>query len=163
VEWTQLIHRLLNPNEPPLPVAPPCETPLFHPSIQVITSSYQIPIASIDVGDWVLDEHQLPTRVLGIIRGRVEGDPGDKQWNTAYYAKQGDKWVLQPSTLSVKKGSYHIGLQLITESGTFMIYHGSEKREKTVRDFTEVGHQAIENTYVFIAEQLRSKTNDDAR
>jgi hypothetical protein len=120
-------------------------------------------MSSIEIGDWVFDQNQRPTRVLGLIQGRVEGYTSEKEWNTAHYEKQGIQWVLQPSTLSSKNGSHRIGLHLITESGTFMVFDRFTKKEKIVRDFTEVGHQAIEDTYSFIAQQLRSKTNDEAR
>jgi len=103
----------------------------------------------------VCDDTNQPTRVIGIISGHINGRTHEKEWNTAIYEKIGNQWILQPSTLPVdvwKTTGYH----LITASGTFAYYDSSQHKNRFVRDFTEVGHDRIEETYEFIADRLRS-------
>lgn len=155
VEWTKLIYSILNPNAPPLANAPPCETPFLSPYTQVYTPDGCIPLANIDIGDTVIDDTHQPTRVIGIISGQVDGRTNEKEWNTAMYEKSGEQWILRPSTLPFdvwKTTGYH----LITDSGTFAYYDTTHHKTRIVRDFTEVGHDRIEETYGFIADRLRS-------
>jgi hypothetical protein len=47
------------------------------------------------------------------------------------------------------------GLTLITESGDFIIWDEIEKKEKIVRDFTEIGYKEIHKTYPLVSSRLR--------
>lgn len=154
-QWTQMIHTMLNPTEPPLLESPPCETPLLSPYTQVYTPEGYVLLGNIDIGDWVIDETRQPTRVLGIVSGYVKGQPNEKEWNTAIYKKEEDCWRICESTLSPSQTNI-TGYHLITESGTFVYYHRKNNTMDIIRDFTEVGHDRIEETYSFIADRLRS-------
>lgn len=154
-QWTQLIHSMLNPHDPPLENPPPCEVPFLSPYTSVYTSEGYTPLANIEIGDRVLDEFDHFTRVIGVVSGHVEGRIQEKEWNTAIYEKCGDAWTLQPSTLipsTWKTTGYH----LITESGIFTFYDIKHNTSRMIRDFTEVGHTRIEETYAFVANRLRS-------
>ena len=48
-------------------------------------------------------------------------------------------------------------MTIITESGEFIIWDEIEKKERVVRDFTEVGYKTIHETYPFVASRLRTK------
>lgn len=154
-EWTQLIHSMLNPNQSPLENPPPCETPFLSPYTQIYTSEGYVPLANIEIGDRILDGFDHFTRVLGVVTGHVEGRVQEKEWNTAIYEKQGEEWVLQPSTLTPSTWKT-IGYHLITESGIVAYYDTKHNTSRIIRDFTEVGHNRIQDTYSFIANRLRS-------
>ena len=49
------------------------------------------------------------------------------------------------------------GLSLLTESGEVIIWDPRTKKEKRVRDFTEVGYYAIHETYSYVDARLRMK------
>ena len=47
------------------------------------------------------------------------------------------------------------GMTLITENGEIIIWDEINKKEKIIRDFTEVGYHSIHETYSFVATRLR--------
>jgi hypothetical protein len=47
-------------------------------------------------------------------------------------------------------------MTIITETGEFIIWDELEKKEKLVRDFTDIGYNSIYETYSFVADRLRT-------
>jgi hypothetical protein len=156
-EWVQLVHTILNPTETPLTNTSPCETPFFSPYTLIDTPEGIKPIANLELGDMIYDETHSPSKVLGVVYGLVNGRPEAKQWNTAVYEKEGAVWIRQPSTVPCAgSGGYMKGYHLITATGTFTYYDKVNDRSRCVRDFTEVGHDAIDRTYSYIVERLKT-------
>jgi hypothetical protein len=46
-------------------------------------------------------------------------------------------------------------MTLITETGEFTIWDMKDKKEKIVRDFTEIGYKEIHKTYSLVESRLR--------
>jgi hypothetical protein len=123
-----------------VPQDPPC----FDRSIRVM--KYQAgwtQMSDIVKGDWIMGEYRW-TRVIGICKREVEGGIGKKgqRITDGVWIKRGvgewshptgesDRWKWQ-------------GLNLITDSGTFVI---RLDKELVVRDFTEVGWMNLSKTY----------------
>jgi DNA polymerase III alpha subunit (gram-positive type) len=64
-------------------------------------------------------------------------------------------WIKTKSTVVPGKDNIE-GMTIITESGEFIIWDENEKRERVIRDFTEVGYKTIHETYPFVASRLRT-------
>ena len=76
--------------------------------------------------------------------------------NTELYELEDGVWIKGKST--VVSGNETIqGMTIITETGEFIIWDEVEKKEKVIRDFTEVGYKTIHETYPFVASRLRTK------
>lgn len=156
MDWTVIVHHMLNPVDAPITTVTPCQTPFFSPYTQIYTPDGIVPLANIELGDMVLDETGAPTKVLGVVDGLVNGRPETKEWNTAIYEKLNSYWIRRISTVPHVNSGWHMkGYNLITETGTFIYYDTSIHQTRCVRDFTEVGHREIEQTYSYIAERLK--------
>jgi hypothetical protein len=127
---------------------------LMDPRILIPTTVGPKPLASLQIGDLIELSYNNSTRVLGLVEGLVQGD-STKHWlngciektyndSTAYRRIT----TLNPSESTVK------GRHIITESGHFIAYVNGQVLR--LRDFTEVGMDAIHRTYPFVAERLLS-------
>ena len=151
----------------------PTDIPLVAPERQVKTRRGFVSVSAFTTpqGDervsfgWVLDRHGNEQRVLGFIRGEVEEyeqDGDSTLWNTEMYEQQHGVWIkgtvscLKPTTGAHPRLQ---GIHLITETGEWILWDEGEKKEKIIRDFTEVGYDSIHNTYPFVSSRLRPADN----
>jgi hypothetical protein len=129
---------------------------------KVKTQAGFIPLESMFIGlKYVIDSKGKEHKVLGIVRGEVEDVDEVKMnelgiWNTELYVMENDVWIKGKSNLVPGNGKIE-GMTIITESGEFIIWDEVEKRERVIRDFTEVGYKTIHETYPFVASRLRTK------
>jgi len=106
-----------------------------------------IPLINIKRGDWVLDDNRW-TKVIGTCSREVDGGIGDKgeRISDGVWIQQADGgWTHPDGKLDNWKWQ---GVQLITESGKYRIYTADLKNSYIVRDFTEVGYDRLEESYV---------------
>jgi hypothetical protein len=136
--------------------------PLMSAKTKVKTQAGFIPLESMFIGlKYVIDSKGNKHKVLGIVRGEIEEVDYDKMtklgvWNTELYEYVNDIWIKSESTI-ISGNDKIEGMTIITESGEFIIWDEVEKRERIVRDFTEVGYKTIHETYPFVASRLRTK------
>lgn len=157
-EWVRLIYEKLNPSSPsPTHLNSVCETPLLSPSTPISTLCGWLSIRQLSVGDYVLDEHGSPQKILGVVYGRVYIE-NEKHtlWRSAVYEWKDGVWQWMKKTYQ-EGTSPTMGIHLITEKGTVLCWNLATHSEELIRDFTEIGHEDIKETYAFVAKQLRSK------
>lgn len=104
----------------------------------------------------VLDRDGKEQDVLGVIDGMIEGvkESDSGIWNTELFEDLNGTWVKGKNGV-VNGNSILYGKTLITTSGEFIIWDEINKKEKVVRDFTDIGHKSIHETYPFVSERLR--------
>jgi hypothetical protein len=132
------------------------DIPLAGSNIKVKTKDGFVEISKLVLFGSVLDRNGVEQRILGIVNAEVD-DVSDinGKWHTELYEYNDDAWIKGRST--VQKGDKSVcGITIITESGEFIIWDEDEKREKIVRDFTDIGHKEIHKTYPMVASRLRS-------
>jgi hypothetical protein len=117
-----------------------------------------VPIKDISIGDYIVDHQGLPHKVLGVIWGEVEVDKNklEQGWVTELYELVGNIWIKGKSTVYPGVDITE-GMSLITENGECIIWDSVMKKEKRIRDFTEIGYNCIYNTYSYIDARLRIK------
>jgi hypothetical protein len=179
-EWNYLILSLLNRGRDASQwkdsVRMPTDIPLVAPERLVKTRMGFVPVSSFTTPQegsrvsfgWVMDRHGNEQRVLGFIRGEVEEyeidthDLHHTSWNTELYEERDGVWIkgdtscLKPTTAT--KANLQ-GIHLITETGEWILWDERDKKEKIIRDFTEVGYDSIHNTYPFVSSRLRPTDN----
>jgi hypothetical protein len=135
--------------------------PLMSSKTKVKTQSGFVSLEDMFIGlKYVLDSKGNKHKVLGIVKGEVDDVDAAKMgergiWNTELYELKNEVWIKSEST--VVPGNDKIeGMTIITESGEFIIWDELEKKERVVRDFTEVGYKTIHETYPFVASRLRT-------
>jgi hypothetical protein len=111
--------------------------------------------------NYIIDTKGKRQKVLGIVRGEVEGVDLNKTmkqgvWNTELYELENGVWVKSKSTV-VPGNNIIQGMTIITETGEFIILDEKLQKERIIRDFTEVGYKTIHETYPFVASRLRVK------
>lgn len=132
-----------------------------------------IPIRDVKVGDWIMDQHfpygltgednegipfttgqglqGIPfTQVLGVYRDTSELVPMDGP-NSAVWCWLPEKNLWRHPKVNLQQIAKKEGYQLVTDSGTFKTADGI-----WARDFTEVGHDRIHETYSFTSWKLSS-------
>lgn len=157
-EWIRFIYEKLNPSLPsPKHLDSICETPLLSPSTPISTLCGWLSIRQMSIGDYILDEYGAPQKVLGIVYGKVNlKHEKETIWRSAVYQWEDDRWEWKQKTY--EEGSIPVtGIHLITEKGTVVCWNMTTHREEIIRDFTEVGHEDIKETYDFVTKQLRIK------
>jgi hypothetical protein len=151
--WNQLVSSLLGGVESPSQESPFC---LMDPTILIPTPSGPKPLASLQIGDFIELSYNNPTRVQGLVDGLVNGERThhwlngciEKTYSSTASKKYRRLTTLKPSESTVK------GRHIITESGTLIAYVNGQVLR--LRDFTEVGIDALHRTYPFVAERLLS-------
>lgn len=140
----------------------------FRPIMSVLQEQHDESLESRVCFGKVLDRHGKEQRILGVIHAEVEEheldlhDPYHTQWNTELYEERHGIWIkgavsgLKPTT-GIQKNLQ--GIHLITETGEWILWDDIEKKEKIIRDFTEVGYDAIHETYPFVSSRLRPADN----
>jgi hypothetical protein len=130
---------------------------LFGPETILLTQKKGIiPIGEVEIGDFVLDHNNFFTEVLGLYKDSSEFVPssgpnpavwsyyeGKRVWKHPY-----EKHLFDYNNQHHPNMKVQAGFHLVTESGTFMA------KDLWVRDFTEVGHKRIHETYPFILHRL---------
>jgi hypothetical protein len=131
------------------------DLPLIGSNIKVKTKDGFVEISKLSLFGRVLDRNGVEQRILGIVNAEIDDTLDNGKWHTELYEYKEDVWVKGLST--VQKGNVSArGLTIITDSGEFIIWDEVEKREKIVRDFTDIGHKEIHLTYPMVASRLRS-------
>jgi hypothetical protein len=110
----------------------------------------EIRLNQVRIGDELRDNNNTYTKVLGIYSGREAVLTATPYWysESVWWLRDGE-WTQRHSTIGKE---IQEGLQLITDSGTFLISNG--KKIEQVRDFTEVGWNRISQTYRWMQEAL---------
>jgi hypothetical protein len=134
------------------------DIPLMGNKIKIKTHSGFIDISKLQLFEKILDRTGQEQIILGIVNGQVNGLENDGKWNTELYELLEDVWIKGKSTLQAGNDKI-IGTTIITETGEFIIWDEVEKREKIVRDFTEIGHNEIYKTYPLVASRLRLQSS----
>lgn len=136
--------------------------PLMSRSVKVKCDFGYIPIENLYFGlKNILNSKGEKQEVLGVIRAEVENVDVIKteklgEWNTEVYELKNGIWIKSPS--KIVPGTDKIeGVTIITESGEFVIWDEIEKKDRVIRDFTDVGYKTICETYPFVASRLRTK------
>jgi hypothetical protein len=126
------------------------DLPLCEKDTEVLTVSGWRPIQSLSVGDRIMGRDH-PQTVLGCITGMTTEKgflPDGWIWypTEPHWRREAD---IVPQNRTVRPG---MGYQLITESGEFQSRYG----DKVVwrRDMTEVGYQAIQESYEWVLGRL---------
>jgi len=134
---------------------------LMDPTIFVPTPQGPKPLDQIQIGDEIELSYNRPTRVIGVVSGRVQGVPKGRHWLSGVIEK-----IHRPTDGSIHRRvstitpvtdsshSYLYGNHVMTESGELIIYTNGVVRK--LRDFTEVGIDQIHRTYPFVSQRLAS-------
>lgn len=161
------------------------DIPIISNNTKVATKNGNIPIKEIKLHDRVMSAKGYETYVIGIVDGIIDNsvnpDNGnntyrkyttslllpqntnnEKPWHTEliYFDNSERVWKRMKSTVSDEMRVVD-GKTLITESGDFIIVDQDVEDSKkacdyiTVRDFTDVGYESIQDTYQFVASRLR--------
>lgn len=159
-EWVRFIYEKLNHSTAHSEsLNDPCETPLLCPSTPILTLCGWLSIRQLSIGDYILDEHDHPQKIIGIVKGRIYHTPASSissLWRTAVYEWEEGHWKWKRKTYE-EGTTPAMGIQLITENGTVVCWNLEEHRQEIIRDFTEIGHDEIHQTYSFVQNRLRSK------
>jgi hypothetical protein len=165
-EWNYIILKMLNnfSNYPIWKDSLKLTTniPLLSSNIKIKTQMGFLPLNSMFIGlKDVIDSKGNKQKVLGIVRGVVEDVDINRMkelevWNTELYECKNNIWIKSKSTV-ISGNDKLEGMTLITETGEFIIWDEVEKRERIIRDFTEIGYKTIHETYPFVASRLRTK------
>lgn len=160
-EWNYNVIRQLNEGKPSdewsSTVDGSLEYPAFSPTMNIKTPSGNIKANTLEIGDVVIDQHNQPTQVLGIIYTNTHVSKAeiiDSNWITNMIYSDNGIWRRMPSQ-SANKLVGVTGINIITEEGTFIVVH--ENKETFLRDFTEVGYRQIESTNKCVEARLRSQ------
>lgn len=131
------------------------EVPIMGMNVKVKTMYGFVELSKLSMNDNVLDRNGNQQDVLGMVYAEIEGvENEDGKWNTELYELCDSIWIKGKST--VKKGNKTAyGVTLITESGEIIIFDEITKKEKIVRDFTEIGYKQIHKTYPLVDSRLR--------
>jgi hypothetical protein len=132
--------------------------PLMSANTHIKTSQGFVPIKALKINEsQIINKDGKPVSVLGIIASEVENATSDsKEWHTELYELATDNiWKKGKSTLNTNGNKTIHGYSIITESGDFIIWDATTQKEKTVRDFTDIGYKRIHETYPLVASRLR--------
>jgi hypothetical protein len=167
-EWNYIVLKMLNKfsnyNTWKDSIKIATNIPLMSSKTKIKTQSGFVEIGDMFIGlKYVLDSKGEKHKILGIVRGEVEEINASKAsergvWNTELYELENGVWIKSKSTIAPGNDKIE-GMTIITESGEFIIWDEVEKKERIVRDFTEVGYKTIHETYPFVASRLRTTAN----
>ena len=159
--WNYMISSLLNHDKPYLSWKDNLKNyvnmALMSKNTHIKCEKGFVPLQSIQIGDSVLDHEGNPQEVLGIIWGEVEADKErtPKEWVTELY-EYNDVWIKEKATIYPGINKME-GMALITEHGECIIWDSVQKKEKRIRDFTEIGYNELYKTYSYVDDRLRIK------
>lgn len=152
-EWESLIYSFLNTTSTSsIPTIPRIAVPgrgLLGKNCYVFEKvKGSIPVSSVKLGDSILESPGIFTKVLALYQD-IDRVPRSGINHAAWVWDPQSKIWTHPVHYSEEKKSH--GYHLITKSGKFMINSNTY-----VRDFTEVGLDALDQTYSFVLSQLSS-------
>jgi hypothetical protein len=160
--WNYLILTLLNENanyaswKDSLTIS--TNMPLMSGNTEVKTTEGFVPLSQLTLDSHyrVVDRQGRPQRVVGKVRGEATAHKEDirEQWTTDMFELDKGAWRKGRGTLARGTGTVH-GENVMTETGELVIWDSAEKREKVIRDFTDIGYTAIHETYPLVASRLR--------
>ena len=129
---------------------------LMDPMIPVPTMLGIKAMQDLRIGDQIELSYNNPTRVIGIVKGRVAGR-GHPGWISSCIKKISTATYVRQTTLTkaIDPTDHVIGCHVITESGRLLVHLNGHVSE--LRDFTEVGADQIAHTYSFVAKRLNRR------
>jgi hypothetical protein len=133
------------------------EYPAISPTMNIKTPKGNVVANSLEIGETIYDQYNMPTQVLGIIKTNThvsKGEINDTNWLTNMIYKEHGIWRRMPSATITELVSVS-GINIITEEGSFVVVHNN--KELILRDFTEVGYRQIESTNKCVESRLRSE------
>jgi hypothetical protein len=155
--WLEMVYEVLNPGLSPQlylkkdPTTVPLMSP--HTLVRCRERGY-VPLKDVQIGDYILDEERRYTRVMATYEGAFQGDNRETFWiSDGVWAYTMDG-IWTPAIYGSVKASSGLssgtvqGRQIITESGSFYIKHNGINT--LVRDFTEMGKDALEHSYEYL-------------
>lgn len=159
--WLAMVNDILNPGLSPqlCMKKEPTTVPLLSPSTLVREQTRGIiPLRNLQIGDYVLDAEKHYTRVLATYTGEFHADNRESFWiSDGVWAYTMDG-IWTPAIYGSIKESASLsaaplkGLNIITESGSFYIKHNGI--HTLVRDFTEMGKDAVAESYKYLDEYI---------
>ena len=151
-QWNQLIASMLHISD----IKKQCTDPLVGGNTLIKTSRGFVPISTIKLRDSrILDKDGVEQCVKGVIYGEVDNVKDTcRGWFLDLYEYSDGLWKNLKGNAPHGKNTL-IGMSLITETGTFIIWDEVAEKERCIRDFTEVGYQSIHETYSFVEARLR--------
>ena len=160
--WEKLVWKMLNGTQPkPSTEAKPSdvEHALFSSTVKVFDKGRGlILLESVKRGDHICDINKTYTKVLGVYRGLTESGFNSMTSGVRFSDKDGI-WKHVKLEKPTSEGHNLAGYNLVTESGTFLVYYGDGATAHSVRDFTEVGYKNIEQTYESTRTHLATNIN----
>ena len=134
------------------------EVPLLGSRTKVKTKSGYVELSKIKMGEQqgIVDKNGRLQKVMGKVFGHVENASSKTgpTWHTELFECVNQVWIKGEST--VTKGKEIIqGENIITETGELIIWDEKERRDKVIRDFTDIGYKSIHETYPLVASRLR--------
>jgi hypothetical protein len=155
--WLEMVYDILNPGlSPQLALKKePTSVPLMSPNtiVRCRVRGY-VPLKDVRIGDYILDAERHYKKVLATYEGSFQGDNRESFWisdGVWVYTMDG---IWTPAIYGSVKASTGLssgtveGRQIITESGSFYIKHNGINT--LVRDFTEMGKDALEHSYQYL-------------
>jgi hypothetical protein len=132
--------------------------PLMSANTQVKTTKGYVSLShlTIDSHHCLVDRQGRPQRVVGKVRGEATTHKGviREQWTTDMFELDKGGWKKGTGTLPLGADTVQ-GENVMTETGELVIWDSVEKREKVIRDFTDIGYTTIHETYPLVASRLR--------
>jgi hypothetical protein len=131
---------------------------LFSSNVKIFDKEHgSILIESVKRGAQIRDINGTYTKVLGVYRGLTEIGFNSMTRGVRFSDKDGI-WKHVKLEKVNAEGHNLAGYNLVTESGTFIIHYDKDKL-LSVRDFTEVGYNNIEQTYESTRTHLATNIN----
>jgi hypothetical protein len=147
--WDLIVRKIINPRGPmgpmgtyPVPKCAPCLDSDIR--VKKLQGGY-VPLKTVQRGDWVLSNTGW-TKVVGICYREVDGGIGSRGARITdglWFLDEG-QWKHPTGRMDSNRW---IGMQLVTESGSFYIRRSIMDCDELVRDFTEVGSQNLQKSY----------------
>ena len=167
--WLAMVNDVLNPGLSPQLCfnKEPSTVPLLSPStlVRERTRGF-IPLREVQIGDYILDAEKHYTRVQATYKGSFHADNRESFWvsdGVWVYTMDGI-WTpciygsLKASSSASTSASALQGLNIITESGSFYIKHNGINT--LVRDFTEMGKEALAESYKYLDEYIHGSVHE---
>lgn len=131
------------------------DLPIMGMKVKVLTAVGYKELSKLKLNDKILDRNGNEQEILGLVYGEIQRiKDGNGKWNTELYEWRDGIWIKGCSTVKDGKGNAY-GITLITESGEIIIWDEIERKNKIVRDFTEIGYKEIYKTYPLVESRLR--------
>lgn len=159
--WLNFVEKTLNKNINQKHVKyMPSTIPLLGMDTIVCHEIYGwVPVHTINIGDFILDESNNPTRVIGTYIAKLPLLTHTTDFlSDGVWIRNDDEWVLyEDGVKEVNDDEIEVSsifaYNLITVSGTFRVISNSNKY--VVRDFTECGIDSIEGCYEVLDKVLQ--------